>query len=69
MQHDSRPARRTLLALTAAAAFGGFAATGMHLLLDTPASAQPATASTAIPATAALPNVVNGVTQQKISAV
>ena len=60
MQHDSRPARRTLLALTAAAAFGGFAATGMHLLLDTPASAQPATASTAIPATAALPNVVNG---------
>ena len=60
MQHKPRTARRTLLALTAAAAFGGFAATGMHLMLDKPAAAQPVSATTAIPATGALPNVVNG---------
>ena len=51
---------KTLLALTAAAAFGGFAATGLNLALDAPAAAQPATATTAIPAAGALPNVVAG---------
>ena len=50
---------KTLLALTAAAAFGGFAATGLHLALDAPAGAQPG-AATAIPAAGALPNVVAG---------
>ena len=68
MQHSSPPstprssARRTLLALTAAAAFGGFAATGMQLMLDRPAAAEPAPPATAatVPAAAALPNVVNG---------
>lgn len=50
---------RTLLALTAAAAFGGFAATGLQLALDAPVAAQPA-ASTAIPVAGALPNVVAG---------
>ena len=50
---------KTLLALTAAAAFGGFAATGLHLALDAPAAAQPG-AATAIPAAGALPNVVAG---------
>ncbi|MBN8265493.1 MAG: trypsin-like peptidase domain-containing protein, partial [Xanthomonadales bacterium] len=68
MQHSSPPstprssARRTLLALSAAAAFGGFAATGMQLMLDRPAAAEPAPPATAatVPAAAALPNVVNG---------
>ena len=50
---------KTLLALTAAAAFGGFAATGLHLALDAPVAAQPGAAS-AIPAAGALPNVVAG---------
>lgn len=50
---------KTLLALSAAAAFGGFAATGVNLLLEQPASAQPSTAAT-VPATAALPTAVNG---------
>ena len=52
----------TLLALVAAAAFGGFAATGMQLMLDRPAAAEPAPPATAatVPAAAALPNVVNG---------
>ncbi len=50
---------KTLLALTAAAAFGGFAATGLHLALDSPVAAQPGAAS-AIPAAGALPNVVAG---------
>jgi len=68
MQHSSPPtaprssARRTLLALTAAAAFGGFAATGMQLMLDRPAAAEPAPPATAatVPTSAALPTVVNG---------
>ena len=51
---------KTLLALTAAAAFGGFAATGLHLALDAPAAAQPTAATAAIPAAGALPNVVAG---------
>ena len=62
MQHAA-PARRTrttLLALTAAAAFGGFAATSLNYLLDQPASAEPAPGVATVPATAALPNVVNG---------
>ena len=37
-----KTATRTLLALTAAAAFGGFAATGMQLMLQRPAAAEPA---------------------------
>ena len=54
-----KTATRTLLALTAAAAFGGFAATGLNLMLEQPATAAP-TASAAVPATAALPTAVNG---------
>jgi len=50
---------KTLLALTAAAAFGGFAATALHDSLDTPAQAAPASA-TAVPAMAALPASVEG---------
>src|SRR4249919_2004339 len=50
---------KTLLALTAAAAFGGFAATAIHDSLDTPAQAAPASA-TAVPAMAALPASVEG---------
>ncbi len=63
MQH-APPSRRsgtrtTLLALTAAAAFGGFAATSLQLMLDRPAGAEPAPAAT-VPAAAALPTAVNG---------
>ena len=50
---------KTLLALTAAAAFGGFAATAIHASLDKPAQALPATAAT-VPAIAALPAAVGG---------
>ena len=59
MQHAPSTARRTLLALTAAAAFGGFAATGLNLVLDAPAGAQPP-ASATLPAAGALPTAVNG---------
>ena len=52
---------KTLLALSAAAAFGGFAATGMTLRLDRPAAAEPATAAATLPAAGALPTAVNGV--------
>ncbi|HRA02866.1 trypsin-like peptidase domain-containing protein [Thermomonas sp.] len=55
-----KTATRTLLALTAAAAFGGFAATGMQLMLQRPAAAEPAPAAAAAPAIAALPAAVNG---------
>jgi Do/DeqQ family serine protease len=51
--------RNTLLALTAAAAFGGFAATAIHASLETPAQAAPAS-TTAVPAMAALPASVDG---------
>lgn len=51
--------RTTLLALSAAAAFGGFAATGMHLLLERTARAEPAVQA-ALPVVAALPTAVNG---------
>lgn len=47
----------TLLALTAAAAFGGFAATAIHETFQQPAQAMPAAA---IPATATLPAAVGG---------
>ena len=60
MQHAPSTARRTLLALTAAAAFGGFAATGLHLMLEAPAGAQPPPAAS-VPAAAALPTAVSGV--------
>src|SRR6478735_4349956 len=50
---------KTLLALTAAAAFGGFAATALHDALDKPAGAAPTTAAT-LPAIAALPTSVEG---------
>lgn len=52
------PATKTLLALTAAAAFGGFAATALHDGLDAPARAEPA--SVAVPAMAALPAAIDG---------
>lgn len=52
---------KTLLALSAAAAFGGFAATGMHLMLERPAAAEPAPAAATLPATAALPTGVSGI--------
>lgn len=48
----------TLMALTAAAAFGGFAATGLNDLMQKPALAAPPAA--AVPAAAALPASVNG---------
>jgi len=51
---------KTLLALTAAAAFGGFAATSLNYLLDQPASAEPAPSVATLPAAGSLPNVVNG---------
>jgi Do/DeqQ family serine protease len=54
-----KTATKTLFALTAAAAFGGFAATGLNLLLEQPAQAAP-TPAAAVPATAALPTAVNG---------
>ncbi len=47
----------TLLALTAAAAFGGFAASGLNDLLQKPAQATPAAA---VPVAAALPAAVDG---------
>jgi Do/DeqQ family serine protease len=49
----------TLLTLSLAAAFGGFAATAIRDGLETPAQAAPA-AATAVPAVAALPAVVSG---------
>ncbi|TBR07836.1 MAG: PDZ domain-containing protein [Lysobacter sp.] len=49
--------RTTLLALSLAAAFGGFIATAARELIDHSASAQPAT-SLALPAAAALPSAV-----------
>jgi serine protease DegQ len=48
--------RNTLLALTAAAAFGGFAATALHETLDTTVSAAPHV----VPAIAALPAAAGG---------
>ena len=52
----------TLLALTVAAAFGGFAATGLRAVFDTPAEAAPAGASAPalVPAVGALPVAVDG---------
>lgn len=51
----------TLLALTLAAAFGGFAATALREGLDHPARAQPAPApAAAVPAVAQLPSAVAG---------
>ena len=52
-----RSTRTTLLALTMAAAFGGFAATLIREGLDVPARAEPAAA---VPMAAALPGVVDG---------
>ena len=54
-----KTATKTLLALTTAAAFGGFAATGLNLMLEQPAQAAP-TPAAAVPAAAALPTAVNG---------
>ena len=51
-----KTATKTLLALSAAAAFGGFAATSLNHLLDQPATA--AVAAT-VPTAAALPTAVN----------
>ncbi|MEO6169709.1 MAG: Do family serine endopeptidase [Lysobacter sp.] len=47
-----------MLALTAAAAFGGFAATALSNLVDVPAKAAPAVAT--VPAAGALPTAVSG---------
>ena len=55
-----KTATKTLLALSAAAAFGGFAATSINHMLEQPAAAEPAPVATAMPATAALPAAVNG---------
>ncbi|WP_240095547.1 trypsin-like peptidase domain-containing protein [Thermomonas flagellata] len=56
-----RTATKTLLALTAAAAFGGFAATGLNALLERPARATPPPATSAsVPVAGALPNAVDG---------
>jgi len=52
-------ASRTLLALTLAAAFGGFAATALRDGLDRPAHAEPAM-PVAVPAVTALPTAVAG---------
>ena len=49
-----------LLALTAAAAFGGFAATWIRETLQTPVLAAPASPTTAVPAVAALPMAMDG---------
>ena len=67
---DTRPARatspstarRTLLALTAAAAFGGFAATALNQMVEAPVAASPALPGTVatLPAAGALPATVNG---------
>ncbi|MBJ7575852.1 Do family serine endopeptidase [Luteimonas sp. MC1828] len=53
-------ARATLLALTAAAAFGGFAATAIRSGLESPARAAPASAVASVPMAAGLPGQVAG---------
>src|SRR5690606_3070630 len=53
------PPRKTLLALTLAAAFGGFAATALRDGLDQPARAEPAVPAM-VPAVSALPSAVAG---------
>jgi len=50
----------TILTLTLAAAFGGFAATAIRDGLEAPAEAAPASAAVATPTVAALPAVVGG---------
>jgi len=50
----------TLLALTAAAAFGGFAATAIDHALDTPAQAGANSSAVAVPGMATLPAAVDG---------
>ena len=56
-----RPSTRTtLLALTAAAAFGGFAATAIRGGLDIPARAEPAAVVASVPMAAGLPGQVDG---------
>jgi len=50
----------TLIALAAAAAFGGFAATGLNALLEQPAQAAPAHAPALVPAIGSLPAAVDG---------
>lgn len=54
-----KTATKTLLALTAAAAFGGFVATALRDGLEAPAQAAAGTSAT-LPALAALPTVANG---------
>ena len=54
-----KTATKTLLALSLAAAFGGFAATAMREAIDRPALAQPAVAGT-VPAVAQLPASLPG---------
>jgi len=52
--------KTTLLALTAAAAFGGFAATALRDSLETPAQAAPVAPAATVPMAAALPSAVDG---------
>jgi len=54
------PSRTTLLALVAAAAFGGFAATMIRDGLQTPARAEPVPQAAAVPMAASLPATVDG---------
>ena len=56
----TRTARHTLLALTAAAAFGGFAATALTQLVEAPVAASPVAPATTVPAAGALPAAVAG---------
>jgi len=56
-----RASTRTLLALSLAAAFGGFAATAVREALEQPAKAEPAAPpAVSVPAAAALPSAVDG---------
>ena len=55
-----KPSTRILLALTLAAAFGGFAATLVRDALDVPARAEPAQQAVSVPMAAALPASADG---------
>ena len=55
-----KPSTRTLLALTLAAAFGGFAATLVRDALDVPVRAAPAEPAASMPMAASLPAAVDG---------
>ncbi len=56
----ARSTTTTLLALTLAAAFGGFAATALRDALESPAAAAPVAPAATVPMAAALPTTVEG---------